>query len=1019
MDLITRFGLLKPNFTIAMMITVLAVGLMTYLSIPKREDPAVTIRTAVVQASFDGMEPSRIENLIADPIEKSIREIGSIEDIETVITPGQAIVYAHLYDRVSGVGIEDAWEDLRNKMEDVVARLPEGTQGPVVNTDFGDVAVATIAVTGDGFTLTELEEIAEELQRELYQVGGVTEVAISGQQDQRIWLDLDNRKLASVGVQLDQILADLEAQNVILPAGEIDAGGSNVILEANGDLKSVEEIGNVLTKVPGLSGFVRLKDLLTVRRGYVEPKAKPIFFNGDPALVLAVEMAEGVDVQTRGRVLKQRIVELEQQQPIGVSFNISTFQETAITAAVNGALSNVGQTFVVVLLVMLAFLGMRAAFVIACIVPFTVMFALVGMTFMGVEIEKVSIAAVIISLGLLVDNGLVVVEDIEKRINQGMSGAQAALDAGGQFLVPLGVASITTVSAFLPMLLLAGTEGDFAYSLGAVVALMLLGSWLTALYFLPFLASRLLKPKKQNKKGMSGGLVKAYGALVRRLLPYGLPIMLATFALVGISAIQFSKLKPEMFPLSEREEVLIYMSMPKGTAVSATERTALRVQDWLNDDTVNPDIVGTTIYVGDGGPRFYLTLDPDDPDPTIAFFVIVAKDYHSAVELAARSRRTLVEQFPEADFRVTRLSNGGDESGIVDVEILGPDADTLLASANQVKAGFASMPAVVKNEIDWGNKQLKVVVDVAQDKAREFGVTSEDISQVMQAYFSGAQYSTYREGDDQIPIILRAEEPYRDSIEDFINLSISANGDLISIDQVVDFKPKLEFSEIRRKNQVRQITISAKSETMSAQETLAYIQPTLDALELGNQYKINIGAELEDSVDVYSQLGSYLPLALTVMVLALMFQFNSWLRTLITFMTVPIILVGAPYAMLAMGHPMAFFAVLGLMSLMGIIINNAIVLINQIDIEMQTKAIDEAIISAAMQRFTPIMLTSLTTVFGLFPMAISGGVLFEPMATIMIGGLIVASPLTLIFVPSVSYMLLRRSGQSAPADATT
>ena len=315
---------------------------------------------------------------------------------------------------------------------------------------------------------------------------------------------------------------------------------------------------------------------------------------------------------------------------------------------------------------------------------------------------------------------------------------------------------------------------------------------------------------------------------------------------------------------------------------------------------------------------------------------------------------------------------------------------------------------MVKNEIDWGNKQFKVIVDVAQDKAREFGVTSEDISQVMQAYFSGSQYSTYREGDDQIPIVLRAEEQYRDSLEDFVNLSIAANGKLISIDQVVDFKPKLEYSEIRRENQVRQIVISAKSEALSAQETLDFIQPTLDALDLGPAYKINIGAELEDSVDVYGQLGASLPLALTVMILALMFQFNSWRRTLITFMTVPIILVGAPYAMLAVGHPMAFFAVLGLMSLMGIIINNAIVLINQIDLDLERgMPLDDAIVSASTQRFTPIMLTSLTTVFGLVPMAISGGVLFEPMATIMIGGLIVASPLTLIFVPSVSYLLLR------------
>lgn len=1020
MDIITRFGLDKSRFTCLSMALILIVGMLSYLSIPKREDPEITIRTAVVISTFDGMSPERVEDLIAIPMERKIREIGEVEDIETIITSGQALIYVHLYDATYGADVENAWEDLRNKMEDVVGELPDGTTAPSVSTDYGDVSIATIAVTGEGFSLAEIEDVSDDLRKDLYRVDGITKVTLYGEQDERIWLDLDIRKLASVGVQINQLLEDLRAQNVILPAGEIDADGTNIVLEANGDLSSVDEIRGVLTQVSGLSGYVRLSDLVDVRRGYVDPKETPVFFDGQPAIVLAVEMSASTDIQDLGGRLAARIATFEQTQPIGISFNLSTFQETNVSSAINNALVNVGQTFVVVFLVMLLFLGFRAALVIACIVPFTIAFAVTSMGTLGVDIEQVSIAAVIISLGLLVDNGLVVVEDIENRINAGVPPEAAAKEAGAQYLVPLGVASITTISAFVPMLLIDGAEGEFSYSLGAVVASMLLGSWITALYILPFLAVRLLKKKTMKQKSGSGkpGPIALYGMLVRRVMRLGIPLAIVTFAAVGFSATQFSKLKPEMFPFSERADFLIFMDMPKDAAISETEKLALRVQEWLSDKAANPEIVNTTIYVGSGGPRFNLGLDPADPDPASAFFAVNTTGLAEAIAAPERLRRVFIEHFPEARFRVTRLPQGGTESGIVDVEISGPDAEVLMAAAAEVEAAFAELPALVKNESNWGNKVLKVVIDIAQDRAREFGVTSEEISEVMDAYFSGTTYSTFREGDEQIPIVLRAANQNRDSVEDLANLTIAAGGMLISIDQVAAFQPKLEFSEIRRENQVRQVIISAKSADYAAQDTLAVIQPVLDGLDLGDGYEIRVGGELEDSVDVYTQIGANLPLALGVMLAALVFQFNSLRRSLATFLTIPIIIIGAPYALILGGHPMSFFAVLGLMSLMGIIINNAIVLINQIDIERKTMDLEDAIISAAQQRAKPILLTSLTTICGLIPMALSGGALFEPMATIMIGGLLIASPVTLIFVPSLCYLLLGRRERKDPERTT-
>ncbi|MEM9224339.1 MAG: efflux RND transporter permease subunit [Pseudomonadota bacterium] len=1005
MDLLTRFGLDKSRFTVLMMLLILAMGISSYLSIPKRENPEITIRTAVVSAHFPGMAPARVEDLIAVPMERRVREIGDVEDIETIISNGHVLLKVHLFDRVAGEDIEAAWEDLRNKMAAVHSELPNGTSNPQVNTDYGDVAIATVAITGDGFTLAELEDVAEDLRTALFRVDGLTKVTLYGTQEERIWLEVDIRKLAAVGVQLQQLLDDLQAQNVILPAGDIDADGTSIVLEANGDLTTVSEIGGVLTKVDGLAGFVRLSDLVDVRRGYEDPKRSPVFFNGEPSIVAAIEMSPESDIQDLGSRLQAALDLFEASQPIGIALDVSTFQETVVTDSVNSALENVGQTFGVVFLVMFIFLGLRSATVVACIIPFTICFALAVMGLIGVDIEQVSIAAVIISLGLLVDNGLVVVEDIGKRINAGMTPEVAARTAGSQFVVPLGVASITTISAFIPMLLLDGVEGEFAFSLGAVVSAMLLGSWLTALYILPFLCTKILRPAKNT--GTEGFILRAYGAILRRLLSFGAPITLLAFLAVGYSVTQFAQLKPEMFPFSERSDFLVYMDLPKAAAISETERVALRVQEWFDDKGENPDVINSTVYVGDGGPRFNLGLNPADPDEASAFFHVNVTSLEAAETMAVRARRVFLERFPEARFRVTQLPQGGSESGVVEVEISGPDADVLMAMARGVEAAIGQLPQVVKNESDWGEKVVKVVVDIAQDKAREYGITSREISEVMDAYFSGTEYSTFREGDEQIPIVMRATSQGRDSIEDLENLAIAAGGQLIAVDQVATFRPKLEYSEIRRENQVRRIIISGKSAAFSAQGMLAQLQPTLDALDLGNEYSIVIGGEIEDSAEVQGQMGGNMPIALAVMLAALIFQFNSARRALLTFLTIPLILIGAPYAMMAMDQPLSFFAMLGLMSLMGIIINNAIVLINQIDIEREQMSLPDAIIVAAKARATPVMLTSLTTIFGLVPMAISGGALFEPMATIMIGGLAIASPFSLLVVPTLYYFLLR------------
>jgi len=1012
MTTLSAFGLSRSRLTLFVMFSVIVTGMLLYSGFPKREDPEITIRTAVVSVVFTGSGPERIEKLIADKVERKIREIPEVDEIKTLISADQMRTNVNLRDEIND--LSPVWQELRDKMEEIARELPDGAQGPFVDTNFGDVTIASIAMTAEGFNYAEMEEAAKELQRVLYTVDGVAKVALRGVQDERIWLEIDAERLASIGIQISTLIDDLQNQNVVLPAGTLNAGGTSVLLEASGDFKSVEQIENLLTRVNNSDEFVRLQDLMTVRRGFVSPKEKPVYFNGEPAVVITVDMQSGFDIQAIGESLRQEISDFENTLPIGFTLSFATFQPDKVTFAVNDAISNVLQTFVVVFLIVLSLLGLRSGLVIASIVPFSMMFALIGMGLLQISLEQISIAAVIISLGLLVDNGVVIVEDILRRVGEGTPSEEAARQAGSQFAIPLLVSSLTTIFAFLPFFLLVGNEGEYAFSLGAVVAVTLLGSWLSSLYFLPFIASRFLsaeklktqKPKEESSEpGRWGGL---YQSLLVRCLSVPFVVIAAAYGAVVFSLTLFGSVPQEQFPESDRDQLLIYMELQKGTHISETEQSALEITNWLNDTDINPEVKNSIVYVGDGGPRFYLALDPMDQNPAHAFFLINTVDYEGALTLSERARKHLNENHPEGRYKIKRLGMGPSESGIVEIEISGPDLNRLMGLAKEVENLFAAAPGMIQNENDWGNKIIRVVIDVDQDKARRLGITSESTSQLLNAYFDGFEASIYREDDQSIPILLRASEKNRDSLEDLLSISIAGNGEILSLEQVATFDAAEEFAQIRRKNQVRTIIVSAKSASLTAADLLAEVQPGLDALDLTGGYEFVIEGETASAGEINGKLAAGLPPAFALMLLAIIYQFNSFRRAIMVFMTIPLIIIGVPIGLLLTGEPMSFFGTLGLISLAGIIINNAIVLIDQIDIERKTLAVADAIKAAAAKRLRPILLTSATTVLGLLPLYLFGGALWSPLAVVMMGGLIVASLLTLLFVPA-TYQLMYRN----------
>jgi multidrug efflux pump subunit AcrB len=993
------------------MACLLLAGIVLYPNFPKREDPVIVIRTAVVSALFPGMAPERMENLVAIPIERKIRQIAEVKDIRTIASEGSLTIYVDLKDEIGDVNA--AWQRLRDKMGDVKIELPDGVVGPFVNSDFGDVSMATIAMTGEGFSQRELKDVADDFRKKLYQLPGISKVDLFGVQDERVWLELDTRKLASVGVQVNALIKDLQGQNVVLPSGAINADGTRLLLETSGDFPSVRAIETMLTRVGTTDNLVRLTDLVSVRRGYVSPKIKPIYFNGRPAVVLSVIMQPDQDVTQLGPRLRAAAREYEQQLPIGYAIDFATYQSEQVRASVNSALSNVAQTFIVVAGLVVLFLGLRAGLVAAMIVPFAVMFSLIGMRALGIALEQVSIAAIIIALGLLVDNGVVIVEDIVSRIDRGMPAEAAGLASGEQYALPLLISSVTTIAAFLPLFLLSGSSGEYAFSLAAVVALTLVGSWIAALYILPPLTVWLIgigSKTSTNEDASTPRVQRVYASMLRSALRLSPFVLAACMLLVVLSLTQFSRLPKQMFPLSERNQFLIYMNMPDGTDISQSQARALEISKWLGDRAQNPEIASHILYVGDGGPRFYLTLTPVAPDPASAFFLINTKDYEGAVRAADRAWNYLYSNHPEARFKIKRLAMGSVESGIVDVEISGPDADRLLALSGQVQSLFSAAPGIRDNEDDWGNKLIKVVIEIDQDRARQLGITSEEITQLLNTYFSGAAISIYREGDNLIPIVLRAGAYTSESLEGLTSATFAKNGGLIPLAQIAKLRPEFDFARIRRKNQERTITVTARSTSLTAGQLLDSIRPGLRALDLSGGYHIEIGGEIQKSAETNQKLVAGFPIALGIMILAIILQFNSFRRTLLTFITIPLILIGIPFGLLATGQPLSFFGTLGIISLSGIIINNAIVLIDQIDIEREKLQLRDAIVAASEKRLRPILLTSATTVLGLAPMAFAGGALWQPMAVLMMSGLAVASVLTLLFVPA-GYFLLFRYGQ--------
>jgi len=1030
MDFITRFSLNTSRVTVVFILTLVILGLTQFFTFPRQEDPPIVIREIVVATLFPGMKPADIEELVVRKIEAQIRTLPEIDDIWTDAKHGIAITHAETRDEYDNLDV--IWQKVRNKMADVKPELPQGTIGPFVNDEFGLTAVATVALWSDGFSMAEMRVVARDIRDRLYELNGVRKIELYGVHEERIYLKFSNTKLAQFGIRGMDLINTLVSQNVVLPGGSVDAAEQDIVVEPTGNFQSLEEIENVHIAIPGTEQSIRLKDIMTVERGYVDPPKDLAYYNGKRAIVISVSIIPGVNSVDFGKRLTHKIRSLESDLPIGYALDFATFQPDLVEAAVNGGLSNVYQTLVIVLVVVMAFLGIRTGLIVGSFVPLTMLLGLIVMRYFSIELERVSIASTIIALGMLVDNGIVIAEDIRSRLETGQERRQACIETGRTLSVPLLTSSLTTIFAFVPMLLIDGQTGEYAYSLPMVVIILLLSSWFLSMYVTPAMCFWFMKVGSKNtsaggKKNSAfsppggddaqqgpdpyaGRFYQIYRNLLQRLLHHRLIVLIATGAALAAGGIVASLLVREFFGPSDRNQFLVYLDLPAGYRIETTDQTVQQVSAWLSDTEENPEVTGTIAYVGTGGPRFFLVLSPLDPDPHVAFLVVDTETSDQVPTVMERLRRHLLSNFPHANGRVKQMWLGSDEPGFVEIRLFGLDADYLYTKGNQLARALKAMPGTMDVRSDWENKVLKARIIVDQARARRAGISSQEVALSLQSHMDGVTITEFREDDVAIPVVFRSVEEKRRVLGDLWNVIVRSpqTGIMVPITQIADLSGEWDFSRIARRNQERCLTVEVKHETLKAPELLDAAIPLIADLQLKQGYHWEVGGEIEKQAETMGKLTRYLPLCLFIIIVILIWQFNSFRRPLIIFCTLPLAFTGAFIGLLVMRAPFDFFGILGLLSLAGVIINNGIVLIDKIDSE-RAAGLDaySAVNSAAISRLRPILMTTVTTVLGVMPLIISVDPLFYSMAVIIAFGLIFGTVLTLGVVP-VLYTLYFR-----------
>ncbi|GFM66757.1 ACR family transporter [Pseudomonas cichorii] len=996
---LSEWAIKHQSFVWYLMFVALLMGVFSYMKLGREEDPSFTIKTMVIQTRWPGATVDETLKQVTDRIEKKLEELDSLDYVKSYTRPGESTVFVYLRDTTSAKDIPQIWYQVRKKIDDIRGQFPQGLQGPAFNDEFGDVFGSIYAFTADGFSMRQLRDYVEKVRADIRAVPGLGKVEMIGQQDEVIYLNFSTRKLAALGLDQRQVVQSLQSQNAVTPAGVIEAGPERISVRTSGQFASEKDLAAVNLRLN--DRFYRLSDIAEISRGYTDPP-KPLFrYNGKPAIGLSIAMQKGGNIQEFGKALHERMDISTAELPVGVGVHKVSDQAEVVDKAVGGFTSALFEAVIIVMVVSFVSLGVRAGLVVACSIPLVLAMVFVFMEYSGITMQRISLGALIIALGLLVDDAMITVEMMVTRLEMGETREQAATYAYTSTAFPMLTGTLVTVAGFVPIGLNNSSAGEYTFTLFAVIAVAMLVSWIVAVLFAPVIGVHILSSNIKPKSEEPGRIGRAFNssmlwAMRHRWLAIGMTLLLFAASLFSMQFVQ-----NQFFPSSDRPEILVDLNLPQNASINETRQVVDRFEASLKDD---PDIERWSTYIGQGAVRFYLPLDQQLENPFYAQLVIVSKGLEERGALTERLQKRLRDEYVGIGSYVQPLEMGPPVGRPLQYRVSGENIDKVRQHAIELATLLGKNSHVGEVIYDWNEPGKVLRIDINQDKARQLGLSSEDVAQLMNSVVSGSAVTQVRDDIYLVNVVGRAEDAERGTPETLQNLQIvTPAGTSIPLLAFATVGYELEQPLVWRRDRKPTITVKgAVRDEIQPTDLVKQLKPEVDKFAAGLPvgYKVATGGTVEESSKAQGPIASVVPLMLFLMATFLMIQLHSVQKMFLVASVAPLGLIGVVLALIPTGTPLGFVAILGVLALIGIIIRNSVILVTQIHAyEESGYSPWDAVVEATEHRRRPILLTAAAASLGMIPIARE--VFWGPMAYAMIGGIIIATLLTLLFLPAL------------------
>ncbi len=1002
---LSDWALKHRSFIVFTMIAIVIAGLSSYFRLGRSEDPAFTFRTMIVQAAWPGATLDDTLTQLTERLERKLQETKGLDFLRSYTSPGLTTIFVNLKGSTSARDVPDVWYQVRKNVGDIRRTLPQGVVGPGFNDDFGDTYGLIYGFTTDGFSHRELRDYVEDMRSKLLLVKDVSKIELLGAQDEQIYIEFSTSQLAGLGIDRAALVDALQAQNAVIPAGSLQTGDEKLSIRATGAFSSENDLLDV--NFPSNGRLVRLRDIAQVRRSLSDPPQPMFRVNGKPAIGLAIAMRDGGDILALGENVKKAIASAVTDLPLGIDVTLVSDQPLVVKHAIGEFMTSLWQAIAIIMACSIVSLGFRPGAVVALSIPLTVAIIFPIMEAIGIDLQRISLGALIIALGLLVDDAMTTVDVMISRMAAGDSKEKAATFAYDTLAFPMLTGSFITAAGFVPIGFARSSAGEYTFSIFAVVSIALIVSWFVAVLFAPLLGVWLLKSPERRKEEKPSRIISAFRALLLTSMRRSWMTIAIALACFVASLLALPMVPRQFFPASDRPELVVDLTLPQNASIFASDRAAAKLDAVLKE---NPDVASWSTYVGRGAIRFYLPLNVQLNNDFFAQAIVIAKDVAARKRLQATLEKKLAEEFPSIVSRVSPLELGPPVGWPVQYRVSGPDLTQVRTIALQLGQVLGSDNNLRRINFDWMEPARKVRVEIDQDQARLVGLNSRLLSTYLNTVMSGAAITQLRDDIYLVDLVARAQDEQRVSLDTMQSLQVPLpSGRTIPLSQIARFEFGQEYPLIWRRNRVPTLTVQADVVPGSTPEAaVASLAPGVEKLQasLPQGYRIAVGGTVEESAKSQASVYAMVPAMLFLMLLFLMMQLHSFSRLAMVLSLVPMGLIGIIAALLISGRPLGFVAILGILALMGMIARNAVILIEQIEAERaQGLELWDAVVGGAVSRFRPIMLTAISTVLGFIPIAPT--VFWGPMAFAIMGGLFVATVLTLLVLPALYVIFFR------------